>query len=150
MSFANALRRIILSEIPINVIRTETEEVNQCKITTNTGRLHNEIIKQRLSCIPIHLTDLDLLPEKYELEVKVEKVQSQEAQSVDACFAFVGLLLVHSKAGLLKKYTLQWNAKIQTFGFQTVPKSERSIVRTSRVQLSNVRFVRMFGFRTDR
>lgn len=72
VSFANALRRIILSEIPVNVIRTETEEVNQCKITTNTGRLHNEIIKQRLSCIPIHLTDLNLLPEKYELEVKVE------------------------------------------------------------------------------
>lgn len=72
VSFANSLRRIILSEIPINVIRTETEEVNQCKITANTGRLHNEIVKQRLSCIPIHLTDLDLLPEKYELEVKVE------------------------------------------------------------------------------
>lgn len=72
VSFANALRRIILSEIPINVIRTETEEVNQCTITTNTGRLHNEIIKQRLSCIPIHLTDLDLLPDKYELEVNVE------------------------------------------------------------------------------
>jgi DNA-directed RNA polymerase alpha subunit/DNA-directed RNA polymerase subunit L len=72
VSFANALRRIILSEIPINVIRTETEETNQCTITANTGRLHNEIIKQRLSCIPIHLTDLDLLPDKYELEVKVE------------------------------------------------------------------------------
>lgn len=72
VSFANALRRIILSEIPINVIRTETEDVNQCKITSNTGRLHNEIVKQRLSCIPIHLTDLDLLPEKYELEVKKE------------------------------------------------------------------------------
>lgn len=72
VSFANALRRIILSEIPINVIRTETEEVNQCRIITNTGRLHNEIVKQRLSCIPIHLTDLNLLPEKYELEVKAE------------------------------------------------------------------------------
>jgi DNA-directed RNA polymerase alpha subunit len=72
VSFANALRRIILSEIPINVIRTETEEVNQCKIVTNTGRLHNEIIKQRLSCIPIHITDLNLLPETYELVVKAE------------------------------------------------------------------------------
>jgi DNA-directed RNA polymerase subunit L len=72
VSFANSLRRIILSEIPINVIRTETEEINQCKITTNTSRLHNEIIKQRLSCIPIHLTDTDLLPDKYILEVNVE------------------------------------------------------------------------------
>lgn len=72
VSFANALRRIILSEIPINVIRTETEEINQCKIKINTGRLHNEIVKHRLSCIPIHLTDLDLLPNVYELEVKAE------------------------------------------------------------------------------
>ena len=60
------------SEIPINVIRTETEEVNQCQIITNTGRLHNEIVKQRLSCIPIHLTDLELLPDKYILEINME------------------------------------------------------------------------------
>jgi DNA-directed RNA polymerase alpha subunit/DNA-directed RNA polymerase subunit L len=74
VSFANALRRIILSEIPINVIRTETEEINQCNIQTNTGRLHNEIVKQRLSCIPIHLTDLELLPGNYILEVKEENI----------------------------------------------------------------------------
>jgi len=72
VSFANAIRRIILSEIPINVIRSEKEEINQCKISVNTCRLHNEIVKQRLSCIPIHLTNLELLPDKYELEVKAE------------------------------------------------------------------------------
>jgi DNA-directed RNA polymerase alpha subunit/DNA-directed RNA polymerase subunit L len=72
VSFANALRRIILSEIPINVIRTENKDINQCHIKANTGRLHNEIVKQRLSCVPIHLTDLELLPGKYELEVNVE------------------------------------------------------------------------------
>jgi len=72
VSFANALRRIILSEIPINVIRTETEEVNQCKISVNTGRLHNEIVKQRLSCIPIHMSDLELLPNNYQLELTAE------------------------------------------------------------------------------
>lgn len=72
VSFANAIRRVILSEIPINVIRTENEGVNQCKIITNTSRLHNEIIKHRLSCIPVHMTDLDLLPNNYTLEVNVE------------------------------------------------------------------------------
>ena len=55
VSFANALRRTILSDIPINVIRTETNAINQCKVFINTTRLHNEIIKQRLSCIPIHI-----------------------------------------------------------------------------------------------
>lgn len=74
VSLANALRRVILSEIPCNVIRTETFEENQCNIITNTSRLHNEILKQRLSCIPIHtdIHTLDLLPNNYLLEVKMK------------------------------------------------------------------------------
>lgn len=71
VSLANAIRRTILSDIPITVIRTETHAENQCTITVNTSRLHNEILKQRLSCIPIHITELDLLPGKYVLEVDV-------------------------------------------------------------------------------
>lgn len=69
VSLANALRRTILSDIPITVIETETEAVNKCIIAVNTGRLHNEILKQRLSCIPIHVKNLDELPDKYILEV---------------------------------------------------------------------------------
>ena len=69
VSFANAIRRTILSDIPTVVIHTEIHTENQCTITTNTGRLHNEILKQRLSCIPIHIKELDLLPEKYILEL---------------------------------------------------------------------------------
>ena len=72
VSLANAIRRTILSDIPINVIRTETNETNQCNITINTSRLHNEILKHRLSCIPIHMKELDLLPDKYILEVDVK------------------------------------------------------------------------------
>jgi len=71
VSLANALRRIILSEIPTVVIRTEHHATNQCNIEINTSRLHNEIIKQRLSCIPIHSKDLTQLPGKYTLEVDV-------------------------------------------------------------------------------
>ncbi len=71
VSLANAVRRIILSEIPTVVIKTETYQDNKCTITENTSRLHNEIMKQRLSCIPIHmkLNELDILPDKYILEV---------------------------------------------------------------------------------
>ena len=78
VSFANALRRTILSDIPIVVIETESNEKNKCHIKTNTGRLHNEILKQRLSCIPIHSTllrdseDKKALPENYSLVVDVE------------------------------------------------------------------------------
>ena len=70
--FANALRRTIITDIPVCVIRSENEEVNQCNFEINTSRLHNEILKQRLSCIPIHIKDLDLLKDKYILEVDVQ------------------------------------------------------------------------------
>ena len=78
VSFANALRRTILSDIPIVVVETDNYETNQCNIKTNTGRLHNEILKQRLSCIPIHSTllrdsdDKKALPGNYSLVVDVE------------------------------------------------------------------------------
>ena len=73
VSLANGLRRIILSEIPCVAIKTETYKDNQCSISVNTGRLHNEILKQRLSCIPIHMKmdDINTLPGKYILEVDV-------------------------------------------------------------------------------
>ena len=76
-AFANALRRTILSDIPAIVIQTETYETNQCHIEENTTRLHNEILKQRLSCIPIHSTllrdteDKKALPGNYSLVVNV-------------------------------------------------------------------------------
>jgi DNA-directed RNA polymerase II subunit RPB3 len=69
LSFANALRRTIISDIPCVTIQTETHETNQCNIEVNTGRLHNEILKHRLSCIPIHTTDLVEFPNKYTLEL---------------------------------------------------------------------------------
>jgi DNA-directed RNA polymerase alpha subunit len=71
LSLANALRRIMLNDIPTVVFRTETYNDNQCKIAVNTSRLHNEIIKQRLSCIPIHSTDHSILPGNYTLELDV-------------------------------------------------------------------------------
>jgi DNA-directed RNA polymerase II subunit RPB3 len=72
VSLANSIRRVILSEIPCIVFHTETYEDNKCTIEINTSRLHNEIIKQRLSCIPIHETDLEVLTDKYILEVDVK------------------------------------------------------------------------------
>lgn len=73
MSLANAIRRTILSDIPQVVFRTTPYEKNQCTILTNTTRFNNEIIKQRLACIPVHIKDFDNLPLKnYLLEVEVE------------------------------------------------------------------------------
>lgn len=69
VSFANALRRIILSEIPCIVFKTTPYEENKCIIYNNTSRFNNEIIKQRLSCIPIHINDLSFPIDDYILEI---------------------------------------------------------------------------------
>jgi DNA-directed RNA polymerase subunit L len=73
VSLANAIRRIILSDVPLVVFRTTPNEQNKCNIITNTSRLNNEIIKQRLSCIPIHINDIENFPLKnYIMEVHIE------------------------------------------------------------------------------
>lgn len=72
VSIANALRRTMLSDIESVVFYTETYEDNKCTIFENTGRLHNEIVKHRLSCIPIHSTNLETLPDKYIMELDVD------------------------------------------------------------------------------
>lgn len=72
VSLANALRRTIMSDIPVVGFYTETYENNECNITINTSRLHNEILKHRLSCIPVVMQDLDMLPGNYIVDVDVE------------------------------------------------------------------------------
>jgi DNA-directed RNA polymerase subunit L len=59
VSIVNALRRIILSEIPTVVIRSTPYDKNRVNIEVNTTRMNNEIIKQRLSCIPVHINESD-------------------------------------------------------------------------------------------
>jgi DNA-directed RNA polymerase subunit L len=54
VSFANAIRRIILSDINTYVFKTFPHAENRANFTVNTTRLHNELLKQRLGCIPIH------------------------------------------------------------------------------------------------
>jgi DNA-directed RNA polymerase subunit L len=51
-SFANAIRRTILGNIPIPVFKAK-----DCVIHTNTSRFTNEIIKSRIACLPVHQTN---------------------------------------------------------------------------------------------
>ena len=59
VSIANALRRTILSDIQTVVFKTSPYEECKANIITNTSRLNNEILKQRLSCIPIHIPNYE-------------------------------------------------------------------------------------------
>ena len=75
VSLANAVRRTILSDIPLVVFKTAPYEENKANIIANTTRLNNEILKQRLSCIPIYIKNIDDFPLKnYMLEVNVENI----------------------------------------------------------------------------
>ena len=62
VSYANAIRRTLLSDIPIYVFKTQPYEENKVNIIVNKTRLNNEIIKQRISSIPVHIKDLESFP----------------------------------------------------------------------------------------
>jgi len=75
VSLANAIRRTIINDIPTLVLGTDIYQDERCKIEVNTGRLHNELVKQRLSCIPIHIAsdkEMHSFPEEYVLVVDVK------------------------------------------------------------------------------
>jgi DNA-directed RNA polymerase alpha subunit len=72
VSLANAIRRTLLSSIQTVVFQTTPYEINKANITINTSRFNNEILKQRLSCIPIHIKDLEMPLQNYIVEVDVE------------------------------------------------------------------------------
>ena len=85
VSVVNAIRRTILSDIPVIAIRTENSEINKCTILQNTSRFHNEIVKQRLSCIPIHFSDVKEFPTfaaKYRLVIDVKNENIHELRWV--------------------------------------------------------------------
>lgn len=70
VSYINAIRRILLANIPIIVFKTFPYNENKVSIEINKSRLNNELIKQRLSCIPIHINDIDNFSyEDYEVEL---------------------------------------------------------------------------------
>ena len=70
VSIANAIRRTIINDVESVVFKTLPYEKNNSNFIKNTSRLNNEILKQRLSCIPIHITDIDSFPYKqYIVEV---------------------------------------------------------------------------------
>ena len=74
VSYVNALRRTIMTDIPIVVFKTTPYEQNKANIIYNTTRLNNEIIKQRLSCIPICINYIEepIPLQNYLLELDVE------------------------------------------------------------------------------
>lgn len=69
VSLANAIRRTLLADIDTIVFHTFPYNENKADILVNTTRFNNEILKQRLSCIPIHIEDLTIPLDQYVVEI---------------------------------------------------------------------------------
>tara|TARA_Y100000817_G_scaffold314387_1_gene313057 strand:+ start:1205 stop:2362 length:1158 start_codon:yes stop_codon:yes gene_type:complete len=72
VSFINGIRRTILSDIPTLVFHCFPHDQNDADIHTNTTRLNNEVLKQRLSCIPIHISDASLPYKELVVEINMK------------------------------------------------------------------------------
>ena len=76
-SIANALRRTILADIPLLGFKTFPHHENDANFIKNTTRLNNEILKQRLMCIPVHIKDLT--SDFRNLVIEIKKVNESES-----------------------------------------------------------------------
>jgi DNA-directed RNA polymerase subunit L len=72
VSVANGLRRTITSDINTICFITTPHSENLSVFHTNTTRMNNELLKQRLSCIPIHISESEFPIEDYMVEINVQ------------------------------------------------------------------------------
>jgi DNA-directed RNA polymerase alpha subunit len=78
-AYVNAVRRIILAEIPNAAFYFDTYDIehNDINIIKNTGVLHNEFIAHRISLIPLHFSEEDLEHlKKYKFVLNVKNTSS--------------------------------------------------------------------------
>lgn len=76
--YVNGIRRVILSDIPCYVFKSQPHNDNNINIIINKTRLNNELIKQRMSCIPIHIDDIYNFPfENYVIELNLKNDEKE-------------------------------------------------------------------------
>ena len=89
--FVNAIRRIILSDIDVCCIEFDSNghDDGSINITVNTGRLHNEILKHRLSCIPVYIKNNinDIYGKEKDIKLKstVQKFCDEMILEINVC-----------------------------------------------------------------
>ena len=62
VSYINAIRRTLLSNIPCIVLKNKSSTENLINIFINKSRLNNELLKQRLCSIPVHINATEEFP----------------------------------------------------------------------------------------
>ena len=77
-SLANAIRRIILSDVQTLGFKTEPLEESEINIIKNSSSLHNEFLLHRLGMIPIHYPNIKQFnPNRYKFILDVTNNTSQ-------------------------------------------------------------------------
>ena len=89
VSIANGLRRVV-SEIAAVVFRTSPYEKNMATFEINTTRMNNELLKQRLSCIPIY-ADVDFPVKDYMLIVDKQNKSNTVEYVTTADFSVIDM-----------------------------------------------------------
>jgi len=72
LSIANAIRRTILSDIPIFAMKEENNGKKMINIKKNTSQFNNQIIMQRLGCIPVHIDDITKNVDNLQININVK------------------------------------------------------------------------------
>ena len=88
-SVINAIRRTLVRDIPVIVLDTSNEH---CSIDKNTSRLTNEIIKQRLDCVPLHINDMDFPYDQYTVSLKKQNNENHIQYATSKDFTIVSNL----------------------------------------------------------
>lgn len=72
LSIANAIRRTILSDIPVFAMKEENHGKKMIQIKTNTTQFNNQIIIQRLGCVPVHIDDITKNVDNLQISIDVK------------------------------------------------------------------------------
>lgn len=76
ISIVNGIRRVLISDIPLCVMRGFPYEKSNIKVKANNSHINNEILKHRMSCIPVMLAPDD--GAIHDLEVRLNVTNTSE------------------------------------------------------------------------
>ena len=98
LSIANAIRRVILSDIPVFAMKEFNNNKKMIKIHQNSSQFNNQIIIQRLGCIPVHIDDTQKNIDNLLIELNM-KNESDELMYVTTEHFKIKQLLDEDKVG---------------------------------------------------
>lgn len=101
-SLANAIRRMILSDVETIGFRTEPLENSEINIIKNTSSLHNEFLLHRIGMIPVNYDDVDNYnPDRYRYIINVTNDTSQIKEVTTKDFQVIDTEMNDGEGGIV-------------------------------------------------